>query len=507
MKSKTSTRITVVTLFAALAIPVSLVAQGQKGPEKEAPHGRRYRFVEVPTFGGPNFFANFTGAPNRLLNNRGTLVGGADTLETDPFCINNPDCFVMHAFRWRDGVLTDLGTLPGGANSQAFWVNGRGLIAGMSQNGVIDPLLGIQALKAVVWEDGDIVNLGTLEGGYESLAQSINDRGQVTGIALNTIPDPFACCAFFPNTQNRAFLWKAGKMQDLGTLGGPDAQGKFINDRGQISGISYVSFEPTSSGEPQIDPFLWEDGVMMDLGSLGGTFGEPEGLNNRGQVVGDMNLAGDATSHPFLWQRGSLLDLGTLGGSFGLARQVNESGEIVGSATTQNDQAVRAFEWKKGVMTDLGTLRGDDCSIGQNINSRGQIVGASFSCAGGPLNAALWDSGAVIDLNSFVAPSSNLHLIGDDIYINDSGAIAGTGALPNGDIRAFVLIPCEGKHIDDEGCRDEGESIVTETQASSRTITRPANATQGRLTPEMLGALRARLGRRSRIPALGAPRF
>jgi probable HAF family extracellular repeat protein len=282
----------------------------------------------------------------------------------------------------------------------------------MSQNGVIDPLLGIEALNAVVWEDGEIVNLGALEGGYESLAQSINSRGQVTGIALNTVPDPFACatCAFFPTTQNRAFLWKDGEMQDLGTLGGPDAQGKFINDRGQIAGISYVRFEPTSSGEPQIDPFLWEDGVMMDLGSLGGTFGEPEGLNNRGQVVGDMNLAGDATSHPFLWQRGSLLDLGTLGGSFGLARAVNDSGEIVGSATNQNEQAVLAFVWERGVMTDLGTLKGYDCSIGQNISCRGQIVGASFSCAGGPLNATLWDNGSVIDLNSFVPHSSNLHL-------------------------------------------------------------------------------------------------
>jgi hypothetical protein len=172
MKSRTLTCITAVTLFAALATPYRLAAQEQNEKERAKPH--RYTFVEVPTFGGPKVFTNFTGAPNRLLNNRGTLVGGADTLETDPFCINNPDCFVMHAFGWRDGVLTDLGTLPGGADSQAFWVNGRGLIAGMSLNGVIDPLLGIPELNAVVWEDGDIVNLGTLEGGYESLRGAIN---------------------------------------------------------------------------------------------------------------------------------------------------------------------------------------------------------------------------------------------------------------------------------------------------------------------------------------------
>lgn len=229
----------------------------------------------------------------------------------DPFCIDNPDCFALHAFKFQDGVLTNLDALPGGANSQAFWINAHGQIAGMSQTGAVDPLLGIQALKAVVWEGDNIINLGTLEGGYESVAQSINNRGEVTGIALNTVPDPFATicvnnnnCFFFPTTQNRAFLWKDGEMRDLGTLGGPDAQGIFINDRGQIAGYSYVNFNPTSSGVPQIDPFLWEDGKMVDLGTFGGTFGEPAALNNRGQIVGGMNVEGDLTSHAFLWGKG-----------------------------------------------------------------------------------------------------------------------------------------------------------------------------------------------------------
>ena len=458
MKSKTSAT-TALALFTLLASPLSLVAQGQKVQENETMQSHRYIFVEVPTFGGPNFWANFTGHPNRLINNRGTLVGGADTLETDPLCFNVSDCFVMHAFQWQEGDLTSLRILPSGTNSQAFWINDHGLIAGMSQNGQIDPLLGIQELRAVVWEDSNIIDLGTLEGGYESIAQSINDRGQVTGLALNTVPDPFApscgnICPFFPPTQNRAFLWEGGRMQDLGTLGGPDALGEFINDRGQIVGSSFVSFNPTSSGLPQIDPFLWEDGEMIDLGSLGGTFGEPVDLNNRGEVVGNMFLMGDATVHPFLWRRGSLLDLGTFGGTFGNAGAVNDSGVIVGTASYQNDLIFRAFVWKKGVMTDLGTLKGDDCSIGQKINSRSQIVGASFSCASGPLSATLWDNGDVIDLNGFVPPSSNLHLIGDDIYINDRGVIAGTGVLANGDIHAFVLIPCTEKT---EGCRDATE--------------------------------------------------
>ena len=37
-----------------------------------------------------------------------------------------------------------------------------------------------------------MIDLGTLEGGYESYATSVNSKGQVTGSAVNTIPDPFS---------------------------------------------------------------------------------------------------------------------------------------------------------------------------------------------------------------------------------------------------------------------------------------------------------------------------
>jgi probable HAF family extracellular repeat protein len=74
-----------------------------------------------------------------------------------------------------------------------------------------------------------ILDLGTF-GGYESSSFSINDRGQVVGFALNATPDPFSMFDFpilgsAGGTQTRAFLWdeKSG-MQDLGTLGGPDAE-------------------------------------------------------------------------------------------------------------------------------------------------------------------------------------------------------------------------------------------------------------------------------------------
>jgi len=146
-------------------------------------------------------------------------------------------------------------------------------------------------------------------------------------------------------------------------------------------------------------------------------------------------------------------------------------------------------------MTDLGALNGDDCSIAKAINSRSQIVGTSFSCEAGGENATLWEKGSVIDLNSFVPPSSDLHLTGDDMYINERGEIAGTATRPDGDVRAFLLVPCEGSLGDDEECRDGRESIVAKI---------PAHSAHAKLTPERLAALRAGLRRRHPFPDFGA---
>jgi probable HAF family extracellular repeat protein len=154
------------------------------------------------------------------------------------FCFDL-DCFVAHAFKWKNGVRTDLGLLPGGTSSQPNWISKSGLIAGVADNDEIDPLImGFPELRAVLWKDGEIKDLGTLpEGGYESFANAVNSRGQVIGWALNTIPDSNSMT--LPGFQTRAFFWEDGVMQDLGTLGsGTNAQAVLINEPGQVVGWS-----------------------------------------------------------------------------------------------------------------------------------------------------------------------------------------------------------------------------------------------------------------------------
>jgi probable HAF family extracellular repeat protein len=451
MKSKIFRFTTALSLLAALGVPVQLAAQEQQD-KKEHHH---YKLVDIGTLGGPTSF--LSGPSLQTVNNRGAFaaIANTSTPNPNPNCFipfNNPDCFVEHPVVWRDGTLTDLGVLPGGANSQTNWINANGLIAGFSDNGLIDPLTGLPEGIAVLWAGGKIINLGTLPGGTESLAGAVNSRGQVVGFSNNDIPDPYSMVGLV--TQTRAFLWRDGVIKDLGTLGGPDAVTNLVNERGQIAGNSYINSTPNqATGVPTQDPFFWEDGRMVDIGTFGGTVGSANGLNNRGQVVGGSNTAGDSGTDAFLWSKSEgMKDLGTLGGTNTDANWINDAGEVVGSSTTLNNQTAHAFLWRDGVMTDLGTPGSDPGSEALSINARGQVVGQSLDCCGNALHGFLWEHGGpIVDLNALVPPGSDVTVV-KGFDINDRGEITGLGVLPNGDTRAVLLIPCDEKHPNIEGC-------------------------------------------------------
>src|SRR5277367_3693837 len=397
MKSRTWMWTTAVSVCVTLAIPVSIAAQDNEA-EHHRPRHHTYKLIDLGTFGGPNSFVNGPLVPN--ISGSGTYAGQAETSIPDPYApYCGQDCLVSHAEKWRNGVVTDLGTLPGThLSSGATWVSASGIIVGGSENGLIDPLLGVPENRGVIWtRNGKIIDLGTLESGNETFAAAVNNRGQVAGWAANTIPDSFSMGCIFAcfTSQTRGFVWQDGVMRDLGTLDGPDALTQAINERGQIVGISYTSSIPNpDSGIPTIDPFLWENGTMVDIGTLGGTRGVASFINNRGEVVGTSNLAGDQTQHPYLWDRGSLKDLGTLGGDNGQAIWINDAGEVAGEADLPGSQTHDGFLWKNGVMTDLGNL--GQTSFAFDINSEGQIVGHS-KINDGTFRAFLWEKGGPMD--------------------------------------------------------------------------------------------------------------
>jgi probable HAF family extracellular repeat protein len=493
MKSKTLMLFSVMTCLSALTIPIPLAAQ-----DSQAKH-HHYKLIDLGTFGGP------ASAPG-FLSERGIVLGAATVAtplppNSSPYPCGFP--FVSHGFEWQNGSLIDLGPLPGGYCSNAGTINSKGEIAGNSEIGEIDPLFDVRQIRAVVWADGQMKNLGTL-GGNESAAAAINNRGEVVGQTLNAIPDPFSFFDLFifgssAGTQTRAFLWQNGVMQDLGTLGGPDALATLINERGQVTGYSYTNSIPNAdTGIPTADPFLWENGRMTDLGSLGGTSGLPFALNNRGQVVGDSNLAGDLIFHPFSWDGRQLTDLGTLGGDNGDAFALNDAGDVVGDASLSGNQTMHAVLWKHGVITDLGTVEGDTDSMAMSINSKAQVVGTS-STPGTIAHAFLWEEGSIVDLNDLIPPSGFRLLFG--LFINDSGEIAGIGFPPGCEAsdpivcgHSYLLIPCDENHPDIEGCN---YSAVEESEVAASHTPREA-AAQEQLTPQEITRIQALLMNRHR---------
>ncbi len=395
----------VIFLVLLSALPAALAgAHSSSSPDATAP--ARWTIRDLGVLSGNESQAV-------AINERGQIAGSSTTRGS-----RNP----RHAFLWQNGKLVDLGTVGRDAggdmpnlseavavndlgqvvgngsvnqNSPVSWafVWQRGRLAPLTARGVTDSRgrlvyshasavnergqvvgwrgtdLGYGKGLAFLWQGGRLTSLGALPGRTYSRANGVNERGQVVG-ASYSVDD----ASDGTQVRTRAFLWRNGRMIDLGVVPGTnESSAVAINERGQILGSSF-----RANGSSVGRAFLWLNGTVTDLGEL-----RPIALNDRGQVIAS---TGWGEGRAILWHGGKRIDLGSLGGRYTEAVALNERGQIVGSSQTKSG-AWHGFLWQNGKMVDLGTLAGRS-SGAVAINARGWIVGASTTRAGE--HAVLW---------------------------------------------------------------------------------------------------------------------
>jgi probable HAF family extracellular repeat protein len=122
-------------------------------------------FIELGSFGGGNSWGYALD-----INNAGQVVGSSPVN-------NGSGGLAQHAFLWEDGVMIDLGALPGLPDSRAHAVNELGQVVGFSS--FFDPDTTDELFESFLWEGGVMIDLGV--PGDLNRAHDINDSGQIVG--------------------------------------------------------------------------------------------------------------------------------------------------------------------------------------------------------------------------------------------------------------------------------------------------------------------------------------
>ena len=199
------------------------------------------------------------------------------------------------AVRWSaDGSATRLPALPGHTWTNAFGINGAGVVSGWSrklpnEDGEENPVL---------WDaSGRVVPLKTAPGRADGIAEATNGSGLTVGYLGNLGTDGIPGVANTDPERDNAVIW-ASRTAEPRRLG-PPAPVHFIaelvdvNERGQAVGMSG---NVTNDGFPVSRPGIWRTGwaslkplpipaaarksrvVVTDLNDI----------NNRGDIVGNV---------------------------------------------------------------------------------------------------------------------------------------------------------------------------------------------------------------------------
>jgi probable HAF family extracellular repeat protein len=154
------------------------------------------------------------------INDHGEAVGYSGT------CGGN----ALHAVSWKNRTASSLADL--GTGAIAYSINNRGQIVGTvgSADG--------KSQSGAIWRHRRLTSFRLLPGDFGGIASGINDKGQAVGSNFDSNGD-----------WSHAFIWQHNVTTDLNTLLPASSHlcavmANKINDRGQISGMAIVLSGP-----------------------------------------------------------------------------------------------------------------------------------------------------------------------------------------------------------------------------------------------------------------------
>ena len=329
-------------------------------------------------------------------------------------------------FSWDAGIVTDLGL------GSASAVNGKGQIAGtfggvfgIWTNGVVSPLslatasvvndinnnadavgsaffTDTNSIRAVIWRNGTIQQIGVLPGDIRSFANAINDIGQVVGYSEDS------------SRKQRAFLWENGVIRDLGFPVGTESAALGINNAGQITGRYFTPNTPYGLA------FVWQNGVSRSLSpELGAGNCAGFDINNAGQIAAGCTNPGYGSFKPFrLSPIGMAADLSVtltatpVPATAGLplvytARVTNLGNVIAANATLTQTLPANGFIFGS-VVSSKGSCTGAsvvNCTFGNLASGESAVVTISVTALPSDVSSSYYESSVVVatstpDVNS-----------------------------------------------------------------------------------------------------------
>jgi probable HAF family extracellular repeat protein len=305
--------------------------------------------TDLQTLGGPSSTVPWPG-----LNDAGMVAGISHTNRVDPldedwscelggFLLETTN-LICSGFVWQNSVMRELPTL-GGNHGFAAGVNNRGKIVGWAETAEHDPTCSQQSaqklgFRALIWDPKDgsqgkieTTQLRRFRRDAASAATAINDNGQVVGISGDCDQ------AVGRYSARHAVLWERnGRPREIPNLGGTSWHTPMdINPQGDVAGFSNPNEPGDEVGEFISLAFFWPYGSdrAIRIGALpGDAVSEALALNSRRQVVGVSFGGSRGFAHAFLWENRRLMDLNDLADVAPdvllSAQDINEAGQITG---------------------------------------------------------------------------------------------------------------------------------------------------------------------------------